>query len=229
MNQAMIWCYHNASGLLLVQVTLLRFSLLLPFFRHFSHPQRIRFSTVEVGLSPASRPSTLFNPPFATHSADTLQPPELWGSIHEEACKGSADATRLSTSFEHGLPRLSTSWTIHGLIAARRLTLRFDPPPLTVHQFTFPCVFTTDLCLLVFLPIHSYISSSTYLRLYMYICTLTKIENNRRLPIQWNFCFILRISYLSAEFRLIIEIFGNSVFCKFFDFYTSWTLEESER
>lgn len=228
MNQAMIWCYHNASGLLLVQVTLLRFSLLLPFFRHFSHPQRIRFSAVEVGLSPASRPSTLFNPPFATHSADTLQPPELWGSIHEEACKGSADATRLSTSFEHGLPRLSTSWTIHGLIAARRLTLRFDPPSLTVHQFTFPCVFTTDLCSLVFLPIHSYISSSTYLCLYMYMY-IDKNWKQSEATDSMEFLFHSSNILLSAKFRSIIEIFGNSVFCKFFDFYVSWTLEESER
>ena len=229
MNQAMIWCYHNASGLLLVQVTLLRFSLLLPFFRHFSHPQRIRFSAVEVGLSPASRPSTLFNPPFATHSADTLQPPELWGSIHEEACKGSADATRLSTSFEHGLPRLSTSWTIHGPIVARRLTLRFDPPSLTVHQFTFPRVFTTDLCSLVFLPIHSYISSSTYLCLYMYNMYIDKNWKQSEATDSMEFLFHSSNILLSAEFRLIIEIFGNSVFCKFFDFYTSWTLEESER
>lgn len=62
MSRAMIWYYHNTAGLLLVGVTLLRFSLLLSSAVPAT-PERIRFSAVEVGLSPASRLSTLFNPP----------------------------------------------------------------------------------------------------------------------------------------------------------------------
>lgn len=114
MSRAMIWYYHNTAGLLLVGVTLLRFSLLLPFFRRSSHPRTHTFLGRRGGAQPRQPSLNPLQPSLpTTHPADTLQPPELWGSIHEEACKGSADATRLSTSFEHGLPRQagpSTAW-----------------------------------------------------------------------------------------------------------------------
>lgn len=79
---------------------------LLPFFRPTIHPQvarRIRYPTGEVGLPcwiPTIHPSS--SSTSSLSSSSSSRPPELWGSIREEACKGSADATRLSTFHESG-------------------------------------------------------------------------------------------------------------------------------
>lgn len=128
----MIWHYHNAGGLLLVAsapYSMLLSPSLLPFFRSSSHPRAVFCASTHTFLgwwggarsraplfttplpptaaSPSSPNCTL--PPSPRRPSHPPPPPELWGSIHEEACKGSADATRLSTFFERGPS--SSRWT----------------------------------------------------------------------------------------------------------------------
>lgn len=128
----MIWHYHNAGGLLLVAsapYSMLLSPSLLPFFRSSSHPRAVFCASTHTFLGwwggarsreppyspplcrqlplPLLVPTAL--PPSPRRPSHPPPPPELWGSIHEEACKGSADATRLSTFFERGPS--SSRWT----------------------------------------------------------------------------------------------------------------------
>lgn len=149
----MIWHYHNAAGLLLVAGAPYSASF-VPFFRSSSHPravpQRIRFSVGEVGLRvplstttplplPLLTPTVL--PPSPRRPGHPPPPPELWGSIHEEACKGSADATRLSTFFERGPS--SSRWTSVGMMAVANFLTRTIFFILTSYPFTWLNTYNT--------------------------------------------------------------------------------------
>lgn len=125
----MIWHYHNAAGLLLVAGVPYSASFAPSFLPFFQPPRAVFCASTHTFLgwwggaqSPPIRhlsatnccasPSSFNRSAAITPSPPLYHPPpplELWGSIHEKACKGSADATRLSTFFERGSS--SSRWT----------------------------------------------------------------------------------------------------------------------
>lgn len=89
-------------------------SALLPFFHPRIHPRlsliprarRILNPSAEVGHPRSSPLSDPYPTPLQSPPSLPFSPlPELWGSIREEACKGSAVAICLSTFFQTGSTR----------------------------------------------------------------------------------------------------------------------------
>lgn len=139
----------------MVGVTLLRFSLLLPFFRRSSHPRTHTFLGRRGGAQPRQPSLNPLQPSLpTTHSADTLQPPPNYEDQYTRKLARAAPtllACRPPSSTDSldklDLPQPDGCSTAHS-------TIRSKVASTTVRSF---CVFASPLFAIDFSNLHSLI------------------------------------------------------------------------
>lgn len=131
----------------MVGVTLLRFSLLLPFFRRSSHPRTHTFLGRRGGAQPRQPSLNPLQPSLpTTHSADTLQPPPNYEDQYTRKLARAAPtllACRPPSSTDSldklDLPQPDGCSTAHSTIRSKvaSTTVRSFSPPFIVLAIDF--------------------------------------------------------------------------------------------